>query len=431
MRYLPYVAVGGAVAVGAFLLLYPTWDTPPLVTAEYGPAALELVTLTNPRRPPAYFNVPEPLPAAQAGGPLAKDVYKNVQVLGDVPQAEFDRLMVAITQWVAPKQGCGFCHDLKPGADGKVNYADDALYTDKVARRMMQMTMKINTDWGNHVAPSGVVCYTCHRGENIPPRVWYKQPEPLHSGLLGKPRNWETNAPTIRQFFPTKGYQEWLVDDEDANLESNAAMVGERGSGVGPEQKAEDLYLLMMSWSDSLGANCNLCHNSRALFSWEQSSPYRLDGLWGQYMTQDINKHFLIPVTTLFPREQLGLVGDGAKAECGTCHIGRQKPLGGYNIISHYPALAPNGVSAGPDQAVRDIMRPIEIVGPAYDPTAKPVKVSIPAYPAPQLASGGDAPPVQGAIIGPAVVAPTQPLTGVAYPKAPSQPATPAAGAKP
>jgi photosynthetic reaction center cytochrome c subunit len=414
MRYLPYVAVAGAAAVGAFLLIYPTWDRPPLVAADYGPAASQLVVLTNPRRPPPYDEVPRPLPAVATGGaPLAKDVYKNVQVLGDIPAPEFDRLMVAITQWVSPKQGCGFCHNLKPGPDGVVNYADDAMYTDKVARRMIQMTMKINTDWGNHVAPSGVVCYSCHRGENVPPRVWYKQPEPEHSGILGKPRNWQTNARVIRDFFPTESNQQWLVDDDDANLESNAALVGERGSGVGTERDAEHLYIMMMQWSDALGANCNLCHNSRAFFSWKESSPYRVDGLWGQYMTQDINKNFLIPLATVFPREMLGQMGDTAKVECGTCHIGHQKPLGGYDIISHYPALAPKGVSAGPDQGLRDIMRPTTIIGPAYDPTAKLVDVSVPAWPKAEQAASGAVPAVKGAPVGPAVVTPTGQQTGV------------------
>lgn len=413
MRYLPYVAVGGALAVGAFLVLFPEWDRPPLVAENFGPAGQELVALKDPRRVIPYNVIPAALPAAPAGGPLAKDVYRNVQVLGDVPAAEFDRLMVAITQWVAPKQGCGFCHNLKPGADGAVNYADDAMYTDKVARRMIQMTMKINTDWGNHVAPSGVVCYTCHRGENVPPRVWYKQPTPEHSGILGKPRDWQTNARMIRDFFPTAGNQQWLVDDEDANLASNAAMVGERGSGVAAEQTAESLYVMMMQWSQALDANCDLCHASRALQSWHESTPYRMDGLWGQYMTQDINKNFLIPATNLFPRNMLGQVGDIGKVDCYTCHLQHQKPLGGYNVIEHYGILAPKGVSAGPDQGLRDIMRPTEVIGPAYDPTAKVVDVSIPAWPAPAPVASGAVPAVKGVQVGPAVVTPTGEQTGV------------------
>lgn len=413
MRYLPYVAVGGALAVGAFLVLFPEWDRPPLAADNIGPAGQQLVVLKDPRRKIPYNVVPAVLPDAPAGGPLAKDVYKNVQVLGDVPAADFDRLMVAITQWVAPKQGCGFCHDLKAGADGQVNYADDAMYTDKVARRMIQMTMKINTDWGNHVAPSGVVCYTCHRGENVPPLVWYKQPAPEHSGILGKPRDWQTNARTIRDFFPTESNQQWLVDDDDANLASNAAMVGERGSGVGSMVNAENIYVMMMQWSQALDANCDLCHASRALQSWHESSPYRMDGLWGQYMTQDINKTFLVPLATVFPREMLGQMGDTAKVSCYTCHVQAQKPLGGYNLIAHYPALAPKGVSAGPDQALRDIMRPTETTGPAYDPIAKVVEVSIPAWPASRQVASGAVPAVKGAEVGPAVVTPTGQQTGV------------------
>ena len=413
MRYLPYVAVVGAVAAGTFLVLFPEWDRPPLVAENFGPAGQEQSVLKDPRRVIPYNVVPAPLPVADKGGPLAKDVYKNVQVLGDVPAPEFDRLMVAITQWVSPKQGCGFCHNLKTGADGKVNYADDAMYTDKVARRMIQMTMKINTDWGNHVAPSGVVCYSCHRGENVPPLVWYKQPEAEHSGLLGKPRDWQTNARFIRDFFPTKSNEQWLVNDEDANLASNAAMVGERGGGVGSMENAENLYIMMMQWSQALDANCDLCHASRALQSWQQSSPYRMDGLWGQYMTQDINKNFLIPLATVFPRDMLGQMGDTAKVSCYTCHVQAQKPLGGYNIISHYPALAPKGVSAGPDQALRDIMRPTEVIGPSYNPAAKVIQVSIPAWPKPEQVASGTVPAVKGAVVGPAVVTPTGEQTGV------------------
>ncbi len=418
MRIGPFIFGGVAVLVGALLVSVPRYDRPPLVSEDFGPAALELVTLTNPRTVVPYNVVPEPLPAAEPGGPLATDVYKNVQVLKGVSQHEFDRLMVAMTQWIAPKQGCGFCHNV-------ANYADDALYTDKVARRMLQMTMHINTTWGNHMAPVGVTCATCHRGENIPPRVWYRQPIPEHAGLLGKPRPWQTNAPTIRQFFPTDGNQDWLVNDDDSHMEAQAALPGEKGSGVASEQTTESMYVMMMLWSDALGANCGLCHSSRALYDWKQSSPYRLVGLWGQYATQDINKNYLDPVATLLPRDQLGQTGDAAKAECGTCHMGQVKPFGGYNVISHYPELAPSGVSAGADQAVRDITRPIEIQGPAYDPGAKVISVSIPSYPAPQGAS--DEPIGQGAPVGPAVVSPPTPETGVTPPSV----QTPAPGTAP
>ena len=49
----------------------------------------------------------DPIPPYE-GEPLAKDVYENVQVLGEVPQGNFLRLMSAMTEWVAPEQGCNY-----------------------------------------------------------------------------------------------------------------------------------------------------------------------------------------------------------------------------------------------------------------------------------------------------------------------------------
>ena len=97
--------------------------------------------------------------AASARRPQgASDVYKNVQVLGDLSVGEFTRHMAAITAWVAPQEGCNYCHNPE-------NLADDSKYTKVVARRMIQMTQHINADWKPHVAATGVTCYTCHRGK--------------------------------------------------------------------------------------------------------------------------------------------------------------------------------------------------------------------------------------------------------------------------
>ena len=89
---------------------------------------------------------PSPCPTRGEDGEKAGDVYENVQVLGDVSAGEFTRLMVNITEWVAPEQGCAACHNTE-------NFADDKLYTKVVARRMLQMIRHINADWTKHVAP--------------------------------------------------------------------------------------------------------------------------------------------------------------------------------------------------------------------------------------------------------------------------------------
>ena len=72
-----------------------------------------------------------------------------------------------MTTWVAPQQGCAYCHNVE-------NLADDSVYAKKVARRMIQMTRHINQDWNPHVQTTGVICYTCHRGEPVPTNVWYE-----------------------------------------------------------------------------------------------------------------------------------------------------------------------------------------------------------------------------------------------------------------
>lgn len=387
-RYLPYIVGAVALLGGLFILFVPEWVRPPLVSKNYGPAALEMVTFTNPRRVWPYSDVPEPLPPAETGGPKATEVYKNVKVLTNLSQHQFDRLMVAMTQWVAPKQGCSYCHDLKQG------YAYDGLYTNKVTRQQIAMTLDMNTNWGNHLAPTGVTCYTCHRGQNMPPRLWYEQPEPHHAGLLGKPRNWQTNAKSIRDFFPTESFEDWYLNGEDGRIQSDAALPHEKGSGVATEEKAENIYILMMQMSDALGVNCNYCHNSRALSDWSESTPNRVVGWWAMDQTLHTNKDYIVPITGLLPRDHLGTLGDVGKIECATCHIGHTKPLGGYNLLSHYPELGPPGgvTVAGTDKYIRDIAKPTDVQGPDYDPSAKVTKVSIPAYPPPdQTEAAGNA----------------------------------------
>ena len=68
-------------------------------------------------------------------------------------------------------------HQLQP-LDDVENFADDSLYTKVVARRMLEMTRHINGAWTDHVAETGVTCYTCHRGELVPPNIWFNDPGP-------------------------------------------------------------------------------------------------------------------------------------------------------------------------------------------------------------------------------------------------------------
>ncbi|MCB8839094.1 photosynthetic reaction center cytochrome PufC [Aurantimonas sp. VKM B-3413] len=368
-----------AVCVGVTV---PPWVLPPIESIETGPAAIEMVQFKDPDRVLPYSAKPKPLdPADNEGSPKATEVYQNVQVLTDLTDAEFTRLMLAMTEWVSPKQGCEYCHDLT----SEQGFADDSLYTKKVARRMLEMVRYINSKWPEHVAPSGVTCYTCHRGQNVPPWTWYRQERPSGDQFLGKPRPWHIEAKTIRQFFPDVPYNEFLLEEhKSAQIQSTDPLVSRFGKAeVAKEQDAEDLYLFMMQMAQSMGVNCTYCHNSRAFRDWSQSTPYRWIAYWGIRMSRDLNSNYIEPLASVFPASRKGPQGDPAKIACGTCHEGNNKPLGGYRLLDHYlVGLTEDGKA--PDPAPKQAILlgqaiPVAVTGPDQDaaqPAPTPAAVS-------------------------------------------------------
>ena len=118
-----------------------------------------------------YIPDPEPSDPYDPSFPLATEVHENIQVLTDLNALEFARLMNALSTWIAPEQGCSYCHN-------PANLASDEKYAKHVARVMIRMTRNINTNWKNHVADTGVTCWTCHRGQPVPSDIWFNTPEP-------------------------------------------------------------------------------------------------------------------------------------------------------------------------------------------------------------------------------------------------------------
>ena len=151
------------VVLGAGLLF--TFEYPPVLSVQTGFRGVALEQNFHPASVVALAaanKVPAPQDPADPDGAPASEVYQNVQVLGDLNENEFVRVMAAMTEWVSPEQGCTYCH-----AEGE-ELSADTLYTKKVARRMLQMTRDINVNWQPHVAATGVTCYTCHRGQPVP-----------------------------------------------------------------------------------------------------------------------------------------------------------------------------------------------------------------------------------------------------------------------
>jgi photosynthetic reaction center cytochrome c subunit len=304
--------------------------------------------------------IPAPEEPAEADSPMATEVFENVQVLKDVSATEFSRLMQALSTWVAPVEGCDYCHNAE-------NLASDEKYTKVVARRMLEMTRRINTDWKAHVAGTGVTCWTCHRGQAVPSGDWFAAPD-LHSptALLGNQAG--QNRPNANgASLPFDPLSTYLVTDNNIRIQGTTALAGQNAHSI---KQAEWTYSLMMYMANSLGVNCTYCHSSRAFAPWEQSTPQRATAWHGIRMVRSLNTDYLIPLQPLFPAIRLSPQGDGPKVGCATCHKGTYKPLNGVSPLKDYPILSGVMQAAAPQAAPDPSQPPTE---PATAPAA-PVK---------------------------------------------------------
>tara|TARA_B100000678_G_scaffold65472_1_gene53575 strand:+ start:126 stop:1271 length:1146 start_codon:yes stop_codon:yes gene_type:complete len=319
-----------------FLLLVPHWSLPPIHSVDYGPPEGEMVVFSKDGSQPKISPQPEVAAAVAQGILSGGSGYSNLQVLNGLSKAEIDRTMVAMTEWVSPKEGCGFCH----GGQTK-NFAAD--YPRKqIAREMLRMVRTVNADWTNHVGTQGVTCYSCHRGKNLPDDRWYLDTPRLapEGGLVGKAQPWNSDAKTIRQFFPNRPDRMFLLQGLPAHdvQAAKALATTDKPKFEHDRDYAEQVYILMMQMSEGLGVNCTYCHQSRAIRDWSQSPPTRLHGYSGIKMTTALNQQFLQGLAKWTPHDQLGKMGDSAKINCKSCHGGRQKPVGGMQAMV-YPAL--------------------------------------------------------------------------------------------
>jgi len=319
-------------------LLLSGCERPPIETVQTGYRGTGMEQIYNPRtlaKQASLNAAPEVAEAASADGPKARDVYQNVKVLGDLSVGQFNRHMVSITQWVAPEAGCAYCHNVQ-------NFADDGKYTKVVARRMIEMTQKVNQDYKAHVAETGVTCYTCHRGNNVPTQVWTAPKDRLYANsLLGDlaGQNMATKAAGLSS-LPSDPFSPYLMGAEPIRVNSNTAMtgVGDYANRASTKQ-AEHIYSLMQHFSSSLGVNCTYCHNTRNFASWEESRPQRVTAWHGIRMARELNNEYIIPLTDQFPANRLGPKGDVAKVNCSTCHQGAYKPLYGAKMAKDFPEL--------------------------------------------------------------------------------------------
>jgi photosynthetic reaction center cytochrome c subunit len=327
---LPALLAGAALLAGC--------EKPPMETTQTGYRGLAMGAVVNPRVVgpiEAAQVLPDPIAAVPvaAGAPLAKDSFQNVQVLGDLPATELTRTMLAITAWVSPKQGCAYCH-----APGEA-LSSDKLYTKVVARKMLSMTRHINADWGKHVAPTGVTCYTCHRGQPVPASVWFTEPPHRASGGATAQSGGQ-NHPSVQAGLTSLGIDPltpYLLNNVAIRAAGTTALPTGNTASI---QQTEGTFGLMVHMSKALGVNCTHCHNTRSHADWAGSPPQRTQAYHGIQMARDLNNAYMVPLTGNFPANRLGALGDVAKVSCTTCHQGINKPLKGAPMLKDHPALA-------------------------------------------------------------------------------------------
>ena len=208
---------------------------------------------------------------------------------------------------------------------------------------MIEMTQRVNQDWKSHVAETGVTCYTCHRGNNIPANVWFapKDRKYTSNSVMGDLAGQNLASKSVGlTSLPFDPFTPYLKDAAPIRVNGDTAMVL-RGDAVNRSstKQAEHTYSLMVHMSESLGVNCTYCHNTRNFASWEESRPQRVTAWHGIRMARDLNNDYMTPLTDTFPANRLGPKGDVAKVNCTTCHQGAYKPLYGAAMAKDFPEL--------------------------------------------------------------------------------------------
>jgi photosynthetic reaction center cytochrome c subunit len=337
MRFLVAVVGAFAVLMTGWIMAKAGWTLPPVESTQVGyrgtgafvihSASVEKAKMAaNVAPPPSYDPDPK--------GPRAKEIYPNLQVLGDLSEDQLNRLMASMAEWVAPNEGCTYCHNPE-------NMADYSKYQIQVARRMLVMTRAINTDWKQHVGQVGVTCYTCHRGNPVPQNIWFKDVGPVgpqvgNSGWVG----WNNGQNAVARnadftSLPYDALSEFLLADRPIRVHTLTALPSGNKAGI---MDTEHTYALMVHMSQSLGVGCVFCHSTRAFNAWDESPPQRVTAFYGIRMTRALNKDYLVPLTKVFPADRLGVSGDAPKVGCSTCHAGVNKPLYGANMLKDYLA---------------------------------------------------------------------------------------------
>lgn len=264
------------------------------------------------------------------GEPMADSLgYPYTEALAGLTVQNFERLNAAIGAWIGTEGAFG------PDADG---------YLQAVSERHVEMTRAINEEWDAHVGPTGVNCYTCHRGELQPAATWFS-PTPLND-WAGPSAMFQNRATAMNYStgLPVDAMQTYLLEEDQVvgvNGYESRNTTGEPGASI---YHTYQTFSLMQHFANSIGANCTYCHNTRSIADPGGFTPQWGTTQIGRAMTQDINNNWINASADLLPPERLGPLGDPAKVNCTTCHYGAPQTFNGASAVADWPEL----VSAEP-----------------------------------------------------------------------------------
>ena len=201
----------------------------------------------------------------------AKNTFKNTKVLGDLSSERFMAAMQSMRANLGQK--CAMCHLVD-----RKDFASDTRPEKRRARDMIRMTAEIDrVTFDDHLA---VTCFTCHRGEEKPPKMAI--PTQLPAGFAQHLTPEQLRQPALKVFRDVR-------------------MLG--------GMDARNFGLIMGWFAQELGVKCTHCH---------------LEGDFAADTPKKTRARQMLEMTDWIAKGYYH--GNDSPIGCGTCHRGRITP---------------------------------------------------------------------------------------------------------
>lgn len=229
---------------------------------------------------------------APAPDKKASEVFKNIQVLKDVPSDQVIPAMQFITSSLGVQ--CEFCHVENA-------FDKDDKKTKQIARKMMQMEFSI--DANNFEGKQMVTCYSCHRGNPRPlavpviaetqPRLLNQAESPEQANPPALPKPEETVAKYIAGLGGEQAVANLKTLDEKGSFEA-----GGRQFPVEIFIQSPDKLAIVTHWPN--GDSSTIFNGKSGWFIFPQREPRPMTPADLDASRMDANLHFPLDLNKIF-----------------------------------------------------------------------------------------------------------------------------------